>query len=385
MVQNCKTDLINIDNNNNNNDLIKLFDKVKNIYSNIFKNHNYSINDNFDYNVWFIKNNFNLKSINSFKCLLDSIPSETDDIIIHIIKIMLSQSCINNDNYFLISSFIEELTKQTFNLILNLKKANKLIENYKSYDLVTKLEYILNNSDKTIKEDTIRSSLNGYINKCEALFSSNEFLVSICCSFIKEDGSHTNLEYKSRNILKSIYLNNQTNYDYFKYEEHCFPKIEFYSYDNTNANKSLLEKDSGTNLYQIYLKLENLDSNVNKYLYSNKKTFFDIILPNIALLINSHKKNKIIVCEFEFDYEHLDKPIVFTIEFKVDIDSLTLYNICSKILSLQKHLISFNVQNNYKLDTILNYFPESEAEIKLAISNSNKNYFKSNNKMCILF
>lgn len=316
---------------------------------NEFKIRGMAENDYFDYNVWFINKFSNTSSLKNFKEMLTSTPSETDDII----KFILYKAYIrgNNDNFELrVSQFIEETSDLLVSLYNQLDKLEGLISKYNSYDLVTKLEHLLTYQYSN-KFDVTKSTITTKLTKIEGTLPQGDYLINLCCGFAKDESKSSVLEYKMNSIIKS-----SSNLD--NLEECFFSPVEFYSFETQDKNN----QDSGTNLLYVFLKCENLNLKSNKCFISTKRNFIEILLSNINLLINTHKKNKTFSSTFEVQL--YEDTVVVHIDFRIEIDPITLFSISNKILLLQKNLISYQVQTQHKFSTILTYFSEIADKIK---------------------
>lgn len=317
-----------------------------------FKRNGYTVDEHFDYNVWFLNQNSE-SSLSNFKEILSSTPSENDDIIKHLFFSAYNQNKSCNFKIS-VSAFINMIVKQLVNLHIDQQKSDKLLETYNSYDTVTKLEQTLSSFDSMHNNsDLTKSTITAWISSIEGNISQADYLFSLCSGFLKENDKVSVLEYKLNHIIRG---QEETKLAFSNFE-YSFKVIEFYSFESHEKNVT----DNGSNLQFLVLKCDNLSSRKSEPVISSRKNFLDILLSNMSLLTNIHKKNKVVTVEFEIDL--FGSTCFVDVKMKIDLDPLTLFGVLSKILQLQKNLIYYKVQVNLKFNTILNYFPEISKKV----------------------
>ena len=353
------------------------YNKIKLLLEIEFKEYSFKLSDYFDHNVWFLTQNINTSSMKNFKEILESTPSETDDIIKNIFYNAYMKGNPQKGLRVQVENFIDVITTNLISLFKESVKLDKILESYKTYETVTKLEQMLNTMDLVYENnDNIKSNLNIWIQSIEGSSSEGDYVFSIIGGFMREDNKISALEYKLNSFIK---LNQNIHLD-LSQNNYYFQPIDFYSLEGIN------EQNTGTNLIFICLKCENLSSKLqSNIVYSQKKSFLDILLANMNGLTNIHKKNKVLETQLELDI--LGSTLLINLKIKINLDPLTMSSIYSKILTLQRDIISYKVQTTHKLNTILNYFHQIDKKIKkeLSIFDMSKIKTTEEEKKCVIF
>lgn len=325
---------------------LRLFD----ILEKEFLKRGFKLDNNFDYNIWFLNKNSNSSSINNFKEILSSTPSETDDIIRHII---VKSYIREKSSHFKINteSFICELVEILIYLHKEIKRINKLIKKYNAYETVNILDQTLANFDNiSFPHEYTKSKMTFFIRNTEN-FPRADYQISLLTGFYNYNSKIDILEHKLNNVLRI-----QSDFSSIKYIdfEYHFKPVEFYSFENNQKSVN----DSGTNFSYFFIKLENLNRNNNDTNFSQQVRILEVILSNMKIILNNYKKNKILETSVEIENEDEDLLVSIDLGIKIELDPMTCSSIFSKVKLLLKELISYKVQTLHKWKTIMNYFED---------------------------
>ena len=126
---------------------------IKNNFLELFKRKGFDPINNFDLNVWFLKNfdeNFDPREF--INRIMAVTPTENSDIVKNIImKIYLKSNfkavTIN------VQEFVDEITENYLNFKHEYLRIHKLIREYDAFETKSKLEYFINQNLKTIDND----------------------------------------------------------------------------------------------------------------------------------------------------------------------------------------------------------------------------------------
>lgn len=335
-------------------------EKLFNLFTKEFSKRGLSLESSFDYNVWFLNQYSKTSSLNNFKEIISSTPSETDDIIKHII-VKSFMRCKNNQFKILVESFINEITELLIHLHKEIKRINRLIKKYNAYETVNSIEQILNNFDKIVFNNEGTKSIMKFFIRNTENFVKGDYKLSILAGFLNTNNNIDILEYKLNNVLRVIESNGTTKHSDTELQ---FKPIEFFSFETSVKNVN----DSGTNFSYFFIKCENLNYSGSKPFFSPQKRVLEVFLSNMKIILNNYKKNKILETGLEFEYQ--DELVGIDLGILIELDPMTCSTIYSKIILLLKELISYKVQTHHKWKTVLNYFEGVSEEILLSFLNS---------------
>ena len=368
--------------------------QIKNHFLDLFSKKGFSPKNNFDLNVWFMKNfdeDFDPREF--INRIMSVTPTENSDIVKNIImKIYLKSN--NKALTINVAEFVDELVENYINFKSEYTRIIKLIRDYDAFETKSKLEYFINQNLKSINyDDEFTSSFIAYLVEVKNL-PKTDLQVSLMAAFSNFNNSNFKLKKeKERHSLKNSNLNNlnssqfSTNnsisqsfkaeqvYEYrlnhilknsevnkidFSYDnEYSFPNIEFYAFENT---EQLTKFDSGTNFLYFFLKAENLNNEFDEFMISEKKPFLDLFIANIKNIINNpFEKHKVFPLELKLKNDVYNME--FVLKVIIELDTNTQSSIFVKIVNILQNIISFKIYVDEKIKTIYDYFPEIAKEI----------------------
>lgn len=381
--------------------------QIKNHFLDLFSKKGFSPKNNFDLNVWFMKNfdeNFDPREF--INRIMSVTPTENSDIVKNLImKIYLkSNSKALSIN---VGEFVDEIVENYLNFKNEHSRIIKLIRDYDAFETKSKLEYFINQNLKSINfDDEFSSSFKAYLVEVKNI-PKTDLQVSLMAGFSNFNSSNFKLKReKERYSLKDSALNNSqfsTNnsltqpsraeqiYEYrlnhilknsefskidFSYDnEYSFPNIEFYAFENT---EQLAKFDSGTNFLYFFLKSENLNNEYDEVLLSEKKPFLDLFIANIKNIINNpFEKHKVFPLELKLKNDIYNME--FVLKIIIELDTNTQSSVFSKIVAILQNIISFKIYVDEKIKTIYDYFPEIAKEI------DDEFHQRKENKGCFIF
>jgi hypothetical protein len=325
-----------------------MMEEITQILVNTFKSNGYHSVDFFDFSIWFTKNNGLTSDI------LNETPNDSEDIIKSLLIKAYARSKLKNLR-IRVRDFIDELNTILIHLNKEKQRVDKLIELYDAYETKNTIEQNISNFERIAKNrDTLKSKLQVYIKDMNNL-PTGEYKLSLMVVYLNTVDKNSNEvthEYKLNHIIRNDKENATLVFNDIR--EYCFPKIELFSYENSNID---LQHDNGTNMLYYFIKSENLSKSYLDVAFSEKKSLLDLLLNGMKNILKNNNKMSALLdsnCSFlSQDYE-------FRMNFKVHIefDPCTLSAIYGKIFLLLQNMISYHVLLEHKLKTILNYFPE---------------------------
>ncbi len=378
--------------------------RIRNHFHELFSKKGFSPRNNFDLNVWFMKNydeNFDPREF--INRIISVTPTENSDIVKNIImKIYLKSS--NKAVTINVHEFIDEIVENYINYKNEYTRIIKLIRDYDAFETKSKLEYFINQNLKTINfDDDFTSSFKVYLVDvlnipktdlqvslmgCFSNFNNSNFF-KYKKEKEKEKNNLNNSQLSTNNSmsqakleqiyeyrLNHILSNSDLNRIDFSYDnEYFFPNIDFYAFENP---EQLTKFDSGTNFLYFYLKAENLNNEYEELMVSEKKPLLDLFISNIKSIINNpFEKNKTFPLEMKLknDYYNME----FIMKVTIELDLTTKNGVFSKIINILQNIISFKIYIDEKIKTIYDYFPEIAKEI------DDEYHQKIEESTCIIF
>ncbi len=337
-------------------ELLKKRNSIKDLFFNLFRQKGFTSYDSFGFNVWFIQKNIKdgMDPKEYFEDLMNSTPSEDDDIIKTILITSFKNSNHNQGRIY-VQNFIEDITNQIMKLDYENTRIDSLIDKYEAYETVSTIEQNIIHFDKYEERsaDISESTFTAYISKIKNI-NKGDYKFSLLMSSSKHtDDNVEELEYKLNHVV-SVKEDDLEEIPFFK-NEYEFPPISFFCKDD---NKSGTE--SGTNLLNFQLKMENLSKNYSDFILSDRYKFLELLIGNVKALMNNFEKIKILNAQVSLVNSFYDVTVNLTVN--VEFDPITLMAVFNKIKQLLQNIISYKVRIEHKYKTIMSYFePISEA------------------------
>lgn len=380
-------------------DIIKK--NIKNYFLELFHKKGFTAKNNFDLNVWFMKNfdeNFDPREF--INRILAVTPTENSDVVKNIImKIYLKSN--NKAVTINVENFIEEIVENFINFKNEYIRIMKLIREYDAFETKSKLEYFITQNQKNINfDDEFTSSFKVYLTEVKNI-PKTDLQVSLMAAFSnfnssnykarkEKNLSNLNTSYssningrdsdKSEKVyefrLNHILKNSDLNKIDFSYDnEYSFSNIDFYTFENP---ENFSKFDSGTNFLYFYLKTENLNNDYEDIMTSEKKPLLDLFISNIKTIVNNPFEkhlNFTLPLKLEKDFYNME----FNLNIIIELDSSTQSSVFNKIINILQNIISFKIFIDEKIKTIYDYFPEIAHEI------DDEYHQKKNEKQCLIY
>ncbi len=345
-----------MDNNDEDKETLRKLSLIKELFFNLFRQKGFASYDSFGFNVWFLQKNIKKgKSPNEyFEELMNSTPREDDDII----KFLLIKSfhnSKNNNGRIYVQHFIEEISNQIIKLDYENTRIDTLIEKYEAYETVTTIDQNIIHFDKYEERacDISKSTFTASISKIKNI-NKGDYKFSLLMSSSKDiDDIVEELEYKLNHVISIKEDKEEISFPKNEYE---FPHIDFFCKDDSKSGT-----ESGTNLLNFQLKMENLSKNYSDFILSDRYKFLELLIGNVKALLNNFQKTKTLNAQVVLLNSFYDITVNLVVE--VEFDPITLMAVFNKIKQLLQNIISYKVRIEHKLKTIMSYFENISDDI----------------------
>ena len=337
-------------------ELLKKRNSIKDLFFNLFRQKGFTSYDSFGFNVWFIQKNIKdgMDPKEYFEDLMNSTPSEDDDIIKTILITSFKNSNHNKGRIY-VQNFIEDITNQIMKLDYENTRIDSLIDKYEAYETVSTIEQNIIHFDKYEERasDISESTFTAYISKIKNI-NKGDYKFSLLMSSSKHiDDIVEELEYKLNHVIS---IKEDKEEISFPKDEYEFPHIDFFCKDDDKNGT-----ESGTNLLNFQLKMENLSKNYSDCILSDRYKFLELLIGNVKALLNNFQKTKILNAQVVLLNSFYDITVNLVVE--VEFDPITLMAVFNKIKQLLQNIISYKVRIEHKLKTIMSYFENISDDI----------------------
>ena len=323
-------------------ELLKKRNSIKDLFFNLFRQKGFTSYDSFGFNVWFLLKNIKKgRSPNEyFEELMNSTPREDDDIIKFILIKNFHESK-NNNGRISVQNFIEDVSNQIIKLDYENTRIDSLIDKYEAYETVSTIEQNIIHFDKYEERasDISESTFTAYISKIKNI-NKGDYKFSLLMSSSKDiDDIAEEFEYKLNHVIT---IKDDKDEISFPKDEYEFPHIDFFCKDDDKNGT-----ESGTNLLNFQLKMENLSKNYSDCILSDRYKFLELLISNVKALLNNFQKTKTLKAQVILQNSFYD----------------TLMAVFNKIKQLLQNIISYKVRIEHKLKTIMSYFENISDDI----------------------